>query len=89
MLNTLPPHANGYSPETAVPHRLPQHPNTAKFLPAVGTSKYGTGVLNSDTFGAGQTAGGIGGNNYTPQPGPPQTTSTATDNTVSAEPTWG
>jgi hypothetical protein len=89
MRITTPPHANGYSPETFVPRQLPQHPNTAKFLPAVGTQAKGTGVLNSDTFGAGQTAGGIGGNQYTPTPGPPETNSTAGNSASTVMPTWG
>ena len=95
MLNTLPPHGGGYAPETATPHINPQRPNTAKFLPATGTQPYGYGprgyggVLNSDSFGAGQTAGGIGGNNYPPQPGPPATTSTAGGTSGGSEPTWG
>jgi hypothetical protein len=96
MRNTLPPHGGGYAPETYVPRQLPQHVNTAKFPPVTGTTPYGNGprgyggVLNSDTYGAGQTAGGIGGNNYTPSPGPPATTSTAnTSANPSGMPVWG
>jgi hypothetical protein len=90
MRITTPPHGGGYAPETFVPKQLPQHPNTAKFLPSTGTQGKGTGVLNSDTFGAGQTAGGIGGNQYTPTPGPPTTNSTAGNNAASTTmPTWG
>lgn len=101
MRITPPAHGMGYAPETAVPHQLPQHANTAKFLPAIGTQAYGVtqvngpsgsakGVLNRDTLGAGQTAGGIGGNQYTPSPGPPVTTSTAGTQTASSGmPTWG
>ena len=91
MRNTLPPRADGFSPETFIPKLMPQSPNTYKYMPVTGTQAYGTGVLNSDQFGAGQTAGGIGGNQYTPTPGPPETTSTA-DNTslgASGMPTWG
>jgi hypothetical protein len=90
MRITTPPHGDGYSPETFTPRQMPQHPNTAKFLPAVGTQGRGTGVLNSETFGAGQTAGGIGGSNYTPAPGPPTTNSTAnTPAPPTVMPTWG
>jgi hypothetical protein len=92
MRITTPPHGGGYAPETYVPHQLPQHPNTAKFLPATGTQGKGTGVLNSSTLGAGQTAGGIGGNQYTPTPGPPETNSTSNPNaaaSASMMPTWG
>lgn len=71
MRVTPPPHGIGYAPETFTPHQLPQAPNTYKYAPATGTQPYGTGVLNSDTYGAGQTAGGIGGSNYSPQPAPP------------------
>jgi hypothetical protein len=72
-----------------IPRYRPQTPATYKYMPATGTQQYGTGVLNSDTYGAGQTAGGIGGNQYTPTPGPPTTTSTANQSSTSAEPTWG
>jgi hypothetical protein len=90
MRVTPPPHGAGFAPQTFIPRQMPQHPNTAKFLPALGTSKKGTGVLNRDTFGAGQTAGGIGGNQYTPVPGPPATVSTAGNSPVpSSMPTWG
>jgi hypothetical protein len=90
MRNTLPPNADGYSPETYQPGQRPQSPNTAKYMPATGTQAYGTGVLNSDTYGAGQTAGGIGGNLYTPTPGPPPSTSTADNSSdASGMPTWG
>jgi hypothetical protein len=90
MRITTPPHANGYSPETAVPKQQPQRPNTYKYNPSTGTQGPGTGVLNSSMFGAGQTAGGVGGNQYTPTPGPPETNSTAgTSAAISAMPTWG
>lgn len=95
-------HNPGYDPETSEPHQMPQTPNTYKYNPVVGTQEYGSGhtpygggfqvgrVLNSDTYGAGQTAGGIGGNQYTPAAGPPDTTSTAgNDNAGSGMPTWG
>lgn len=101
MRVTPPPHGAGFAPETFIPRQLPQHANTAKFQPAIGSQAYGVtfvnggtgsakGVLNRDTFGAGQTAGGIGGNQYTPAPGPPPTVSTAgTADNPSGMPTWG
>jgi hypothetical protein len=90
MRNQLPNLGAGYAPETFTPKQLPQSDNTQKFLPSTGTDTYGTGVLNSSTFGAGQTAGGIGGNLYTPAPGPPDTNSTAqAGNNVSGMPAWG
>lgn len=89
MRNVLPPLGDGYSPETYTPRQMPQAANTYKYAPSTGTDQYGTGVLNSDTYGAGQTAGGIGGNNYTPTPGPPDTTSIAGSNGTSVMPTWG
>lgn len=87
----------GFAPEIFTPKQMPQQPNTAKYLPATGTDRYGTrrgdrystGVLNSDTLGAGQTAGGIGGNNYTPAPGPPDTNSITAGGNPSNMPTWG
>lgn len=102
MRVTPPPHGGGYAPEIYEPKQQPQNVNTYKYNPQVGTQQYGSGVgtslggyqpgrvLNSDTYGAGQTAGGIGGNQYTPSPGPPETTSTAgrTSN-PSGMPTWG
>lgn len=90
MRNTLPPHGGGYAPETYTPRQMPQAPRWNRIQPATGTQAYGTGVLNSDQFGAGQTAGGIGGSNYTPSPGPPSTTSTAgTSSDGSGMPVWG
>lgn len=105
MRVTPPPHADpaGYAPEIYEPKQQPQTPNTYKYNPQLGTQGYGSGVarpggggyqlgrvLNSDTYGAGQTAGGIGGNQYTPQPGPPDTTSTAgRTESGSGMPTWG
>jgi hypothetical protein len=84
-----PAHGMGYTQQTYTPRQMPQQPNTSKYLPATGTDRYGSGVLNSDTFGAGQTAGGQGGNNYTPVPGPPSTVSTAGNTPISNEPSWG
>jgi hypothetical protein len=84
-----PAHGMGFTQQTYTPRQMPQQPNTAKYLPATGTDAYGTGVLNSQTLGAGQTAGGQGGNNYTPTPGPPATNSTAGTSNISAMPTWG
>jgi hypothetical protein len=90
MRMALPPHGIGYAPETYEPRQLPQHDNTYKFLPSTGNDPYGTGVLNTDTYGAGQTAGGIGGNQYTPTPGGPVTTSTASNSSnPSNMPSWG
>jgi hypothetical protein len=90
MRNQLPNHGIGYAPETATPRALPQRVRFNRIQPTTGTDPYGSGVLNNDTLGAGQTAGGIGGNNYTPDPGPPDTTSTAGANQpVTDMPTWG
>jgi hypothetical protein len=90
MRITPPALGNGYDPETAAPHQLPQSARTQKFLPVTGNDPYGSGVLNRDTFGAGQTAGGQGGNQYTPSPGPPDTTSTAGGQSAGPSmPTWG
>lgn len=90
MRMALPPRGIGYAPETFEPRQLPHHVNTAKFMPSTGNDQYGSGVLNSDTFGAGQTAGGVGGNQYTPTPGPPDTTSTANQaGNSSGMPSWG
>ena len=101
MRITPPPHGAGYAPETFLPKQQPQTPNTYKFMPQTGTEAYGSGhtpygggfqvgrVLNSDAYGAGQTAGGQGGNQYTPAPGPPDTNSTAGNGTTTTEPTWG
>lgn len=91
MRTALPPRGMGYAPEIFAPHQNPQQPNTYGYPPATGTQPYGTGVLNSDTFGAGQTAGGVGGSNYTPTPGPPPTVSTASADIANGRgmPTWG
>jgi hypothetical protein len=92
MRNALPPRANGYNPEWFTPHQNPQATRFNRIVPTVGTDPYGSGVLNTDTFGAGQTAGGVGGNYYTPTPGPPNSQSTAigpTGDGGSSMPTWG
>ena len=90
MRVTPPPHGIGYVPGFYEPRQMPQQPNTARTVKATGTQPYGTGVLNTDVFGAGQTAGGIGGSQYTPQPGPPATYSTSPgDSNPSGMPTWG
>jgi hypothetical protein len=93
MRITPPPHGAGYAPETAVPHQLPQQPNTYRFNPVLGTDAPGVvpgqaHILNRSTYGAGQTAGGVGGSNYTPPPGPPDTTPVASPQ-ASGMPTWG
>jgi len=102
MRITPPPHGDGYDAINQMnkPHQQPQAPNTYKYMPHVGSQAYGQtnqngavgsakGVLNSDQFGAGQTAGGIGGNNYTPTPGPPDTNSTAGSQSTVSMPSWG
>jgi hypothetical protein len=91
MRTALPPHGVGYAPEFFSPRQQPQGDNTYKYPPSVGTQPYGTRVLNSDTYGAGQTAGGVGGANYTPTPGPPPTYSTASQDISNGRgmPTWG
>jgi hypothetical protein len=91
MRNVLPPHGDGYSPETFTPKQGPMAVRFNRIIPTTGTDPYGSGVLNNDTWGAGQTAGGVGGNQYSPTPGPPETTSTASAPTGNAStmPTWG
>ena len=103
MRITPPPHGDGFDAinQMNTPHQQPQTPNTYKYMPQFGTQAYGVtnrngaigsakGVLNSDAYGAGQTAGGIGGQQYTPTPGPPDTTSTAGNATSGGGmPTWG
>lgn len=85
-----PPSGGGYAPETFVPAQQPQAVRYNRIQGQIGTQAYGTGVLNSDTRGAGQTAGGIGGSNYTPAPGPPGTNSTAGNgNDATGMPVWG
>lgn len=86
----MPQHGPGFAPETFTPRQLPQSDRYNRDFPVMGTDRYGTGVLNADTFGAGQTAGGIGGSRYTPPPGPPDTISTASqDIPPNAMPSWG
>ena len=87
----MPGHAAGFAPQTFTPRQLPQTPRWNRDIPIIGTDPYGTGVLNADTFGAGQTAGGIGGSRYTPPPGPPETISTADQgiSNSSGMPSWG
>ena len=77
--------------EQFTPRQMPQQPNTYGFPPSTGTTEPGIRVLNSSAFGAGQTAGGVGGSNYTPTPGPPPTTSTASADIANGRgmPTWG
>lgn len=90
MRITPPAHGIGYAPEIFEPRQMPQGDNTYKYPPAIGTDVPGSGVLNSSTFGAGQTAGGVGGSQYTPSPGPPPTFSTAAgDSPAAGMPTWG
>jgi hypothetical protein len=87
MRVTPPPHGSGYDPAFYKPTQQPQAVNTYKYGPVLGSDPYGSGVLNRDTYGAGQVAGGMGGNTYTPQPGPPDTTVAGTSG--SGEPVWG
>jgi hypothetical protein len=91
LRTAMPPHGAGFAPETFQPKQGPQAVRFNRYQPVIGTDAYGTGVLNSDTYGAGQTAGGIGGNQYTPTPGPPPTTSTAggPNTGTTSMPTWG
>lgn len=89
MRNALPPHGIGYAPATSEPRQGAQSVPFNRIQPVTGTDRYGTGVLNSDTYGAGQTAGGIGGNNYTPQPGPPSTNAITAPADNSGMPSWG
>ena len=99
-LNALPPRGL-FGTQTFNPTPQPQATRFNRITPVTGTDPAGSGrptsmggilagrVLNSDTFGAGQTAGGVGGNNYTPTPGPPDQNSTAGTSGTSAMPTWG
>lgn len=92
MRITPPPHGMGYDPaQTGTPYQMPQAARTQQFLPVTGTDPYGSGVLNTDTFGAGQVYAGEGGQLYSPAPGTPDTTSTAdTAGTGGGgEPVWG
>lgn len=88
MRNQLPP-VGAFGTQSYTPRQQPQAVAYNRIRPSVGTDPYGSGVLNRDTFGAGQTAGGIGGSNYTPAPGPPATNSISNPPAVAAEPTWG
>lgn len=86
MRAALPPVGN-FGVQTFQPRPQPQAVRYNRIRPSIGTDPYGTGVLNRDTFGAGQTYGGQGGNNYSPAPGPPPTNSVS--NPAVAEPTLG
>ena len=86
----LPQNTGGhFGTETYQPRQNPQAVRTQKYFPTTGHGDPGT--LNSSTFGAGQVAGGIGGNTYTPTPGPPETNSTSSNPPAnpSGMPTWG
>jgi hypothetical protein len=87
MRNTLPPDGMGYAPQTYQPGQLPQRANVQRFLPVTGSDPYGSGVLA--TGGAGQTAGGIGGAQYTAAPGPPATSPATGTGTGTGMPVWG
>jgi hypothetical protein len=90
MRITPPAHGAGYAPETFTPRQLPQRGQTYQYNPVTGNDQPGPGILNRTTYGAGQTAGGVGGNQYTPSPGPPATTSTAgAAANPSGMPVWG
>jgi hypothetical protein len=91
-MTALPSGSSGYAPATSVPKPQPQQPRTQRFLPTIGSDQPGavrgqSVILNSTTFGAGQTAGGIGGNNYTPPVPGPDTTPVAATN--GSQPMWG
>lgn len=93
MRVTPPALGPGYAPEAYVPRQLPQQPNTYRYGPVTGTSEPGVVpgqgiVLNSSAYGAGQVAGGIGGNAYTPSPPPPDTVQ-AVPAASSGMPSWG
>jgi hypothetical protein len=88
MLNALPPDGPNTGTETYIPTQQPQAVRYNRIRPSVGSDPYGSGVLNADSYGAGQTYGGIGGNQYTPAANPPATNSIDTP-PASAEPTWG
>jgi hypothetical protein len=99
MLNALPPHGE-FGTRMTVPTQQPQAVRYNRIVPSTGSDPYGSGkassmggympgrVLNNDSYGAGQTAGGVGGSNYTPTPGPPNTNS-ITAAPASPEATWG
>jgi hypothetical protein len=93
MRITPPALGGGYAPETYVPRQMPQQPNTYRFNPTTGNSAAGPVrgqalVLNSATYGAGQTAGGIGGSGYT-EPVPPPDTVPVTPAGGGGMPVWG
>lgn len=88
MNNALPP-IGAFGTESYTPRQQPQAVRYNRIRQTTGTDPYGSGVLNTDSLGAGQTAGGIGGSNYTPAPGPPATNSITNPPVISAEPTWG
>lgn len=87
MLNALPPEGANAA-EWYQPRQQPQAVRYNRIRPSVGSDPYGSGVLNSDTYGAGQTYGGVGGSNYTPYPAPPNTNAIDTP-PANSEPTWG
>lgn len=87
MLNALPPQGE-FGTQSYIPTQQPQAVRYNRIRPSTGSDPYGSGVLNNDTYGAGQTAGGIGGSNYTPYPAPPPTNSLTTPE-ASPEATWG
>lgn len=89
MRITPPAQGDGYSPKWYVPNQLPQQPNTQKFLPVTGTDAPNVHVLNSSTYGAGQVAGGIGGNQYTPASAPPATVPVTPQTASDGMPMWG
>jgi hypothetical protein len=87
MRTALPP-VGAFGVNTFTPRPQPQAVRFNRIRPSIGTDPYGSGVLNRDTFGAGQTYGGQGGSNYTAAPGPPPTNS-ITSPPPSTEATWG
>ena len=92
MRITPPPHGAGYAPATSTPKQMPQQDRTYRFNPTTGNDlpgpRRGQGnVLNSTTYGAGQTAGGIGGSQYAPTPSGPDTVPVTSTST--SMPTWG
>lgn len=87
MRNQLPP-VGIFGDHWYKPAQQPQAVRYNRIRPSTGSDPYGSGVLNNDTLGAGQTAGGVGGSNYTPAPGPPDTNAINTQS-AAAEPTWG
>lgn len=90
MRMLLPPVGDGYSPQTYTPRQMPEAPHTYRFGPVTGSDAYGSRrVLNRDTPGAGQTAGGQGGNLYSPTPGPPDTSTASSEPGNGGMPVWG